>query len=583
MKKLALIVLILNLTFNVNASIPEGMPQSVYDGIVAQVMADEGHYDAVKVEEAISQWLLDQPVPPNDGVLVDAGSCSDCAADSQGTIAELPQPRNVKIKAKQRNNGTFTTTYKIKWKRPRALASDSPYAFSHYNVFVSKDGSSYETLEVTPKIKRNGRPKKKNKIKFKESQEGDYTVQVQAIYVESETTQTSNKSLDAQNKAVEYLASGWTNPKLYSIEKFDLRVSDLTGKLKDCVIAAGYTNSTLLKLFTKLDCRNSNLVDSDIVQIEDFYNLRSLIIDNNTAVTDISPLRNLAYLTLLSLEYNTNINLDFSKIIELEDLYLGHMELTALPDLSDMPELEFLDLTANKIRGGFNKLPDSLTVLVLDDNKIRSCDGLEGITIETISLSGGKLMSIDNCSLVSNLLYLDVEDAKNLDDMVDINNTGGYCMLSINNSDVKKVVGSRPINILRLEDNKNLKSVNLIKKESLDDPQNIYPDLIPQNVSLSGSNALKCSNYYNKKGLWDTRTTTSMSVSFDTTVDGLTLPSPTCFSEILTGYLNAEKCKPNEPNSFKVYTDEENVKRYLTWNHHDDAELWGSNSLYYLR
>ena len=69
MKKIAIILLLINLTFNIQASIPQGMPQSVYDDIVAQVMTDIGHYDAVKVEEAISQWLLDQPVQANDGTL----------------------------------------------------------------------------------------------------------------------------------------------------------------------------------------------------------------------------------------------------------------------------------------------------------------------------------------------------------------------------------------------------------------------------------------------------------------------------------------------------------------------------------
>ena len=133
MKRLALLILLAT-TLHSYADIPADMPETVYDDIVTQVMTETGYFDSVAIEEAISQWLLDQPLEANDAQLLDSGVCNVCEADSTGVDTGLNQPRNVKIKAKpnqQGSNLSYPTTYKITWKQPASLPANSAYQLSH--------------------------------------------------------------------------------------------------------------------------------------------------------------------------------------------------------------------------------------------------------------------------------------------------------------------------------------------------------------------------------------------------------------------------------------------------------------------
>jgi len=206
MKKIALLILLLT-GIHAQAGLPENMPQSVYDDIVQTVIADVGYFDSVAVETAISQWLLSQPLATTDANLIASGDCTNCLADNTDADSRFKQPRKVKVKAKQRPNGKYPSVLKISWKKPKKLPASirDEYELSHYKVFISKDNDSYEILEVLPKIKRNGKLKKKQSVRFKDRSTGSYQVQVQALY---SPVSTSNSASKVTNPAIKAVSKG---------------------------------------------------------------------------------------------------------------------------------------------------------------------------------------------------------------------------------------------------------------------------------------------------------------------------------------------------------------------------------------
>ncbi|MFK8011799.1 MAG: hypothetical protein AB8B80_07150, partial [Marinicellaceae bacterium] len=349
------------------------------------------------------------------------------------------------------------------------------------------------------------------------------------------------------------------------------------GDLKTCITDAGYPETTLLRIFTKLDCRSRGLDNTDVVQIEDLFNLRSLILDDNNAITDISPLNTLSYLTLLSLEYNVNINMDFSDIDEIEDLYLGHMNLSNLPDLSNMVDLEFLDLTSNNIKDGFTNLPESLSVLVLDDNKVKSCLGLDGLAIESISLSGRKVNSFENCSLVEGLKNLTIVDTPNITGNHNINSFAGFCSLELINTNISELKGRRPINSLTLSDNPILEKFNVIRP-GLTNTNSNFPNLVPSYVILKGSSNMYCKKLYDVEEFWLNNDKLDMTVSFSTTVNSVEEPSPVCPTINHEFLFNREaSCKAEKILNLNAVRVNKQNKFALTWDQTDHA-LWGITS-----
>ncbi|MBL4660369.1 MAG: VCBS repeat-containing protein, partial [Alcanivoracaceae bacterium] len=574
MKRLALLIL-LTTTLHSQASIPDNMPEIVYDDIVDQVFLDAGFYDSAKIEEAISQWLLAQPLPNSDGQLIESGGCETCVGDDLTTDASFHQPRNLKIKAKANPQGEFPTTYKVTWKEPAPLPANSPYKISHYNVYLSKNSQSYEIFKVEPKLKRNGKLNKNLQLKIKDAEQGQYSVQVQAVYISAPTS-----TIKSQQKSVEYITSGWTDQTLYVATHGMLRVIDLTGALKTCINSAGYQDIFPLHVFTLLDCRNSNLQDSDILQLADFTNLQSLVINNNPAVTDLSALYDLAYLSLLSLEDNLNINLSLGNLTELKDLYLNNMGLTSLPDLSTNNTLEFLDLSDNQIATGFVNLPVSLTVLKLNNNIISSCAGLSGFDIETVELEGDQVTSISECSGINGLKYLNVTNAVNLTGDHYINDFAGFCGLNIENTNIGKLKGGRPVNFLSVRNNAQLDIVNLIKParnfiNSSNGGLYINPPLIPLMVRLDGSNNMSCKDLYESKILWDDNNVLDMTVPVTVTENSIEKTMSACPARNNPKtFILPNTCHPELVLDFTAIKDPLSYNYSLNWSQ-TDHDIWG--------
>ncbi len=215
MKNITLLLALLITTILAHASVPDDMPESTYNQIIQQVIQDKGYLDMSAVQESIAQWQLQQPLPVTDGQLIESGTCSDCFGNDQGTDSQFKQPRNIKVKAKKHSNGKYPSVLKIKWKKPKKLDASirDLYTLSHYLIYIAKDGQSYEILRKEAKYKKNGKLKKKQRIKFKDKETGAYSVQVQAVYQQIVTNKSQQKSF---NKAgVSESTSPWTIAKVY--------------------------------------------------------------------------------------------------------------------------------------------------------------------------------------------------------------------------------------------------------------------------------------------------------------------------------------------------------------------------------
>ncbi|VAW40745.1 hypothetical protein MNBD_GAMMA01-1683, partial [hydrothermal vent metagenome] len=568
-----LILILIFLTINTRAAIPENMPEAVYDAIVEQVLIDVGYFDAIEIEERISAWLLNQPLPNTDGELIEAGSCSTCEASTSGDTG-FNQPRRVRVKAKLRPNGRFPTVLKIRWKKPKKLNNTlaSQYEVSHYLIYISKDGASYEILRKNAKYRRNGKLKKNQRIKFKDRSTGNYTVQVQAVYTPVGNKSTNSKNTDEQN-------SGYTDTKPFETQADLTTVGELTGAIQTCLLANDYLASTVLADINKAaECASQNLQDSDIVQMQLLSNVRSIDISNNPAITDTSSLQNLNYLETLILSGNPGLSLPvFDGFTELQNLYLANMDLTALPDLTTNAALTFLDLSDNRITGGFaTNLPDKLTALKLNNNPVFTCDGLGGIHIESLELST-KIQDISDCAKIDGLKYLSVKDASSLNAIQNIDNFVGFCGLNIQNTSIKKLEGKRPIKNLSLINNLQLKNTNVIT-DGKDTNDDVYPALIPSYVSLTGSNNMACRNVYNKQEEWQSNPKLDMSVPVYTKVDGIEKTSYVCPPiKPAFYYTKPTTCKPNKINDLTAIQTTNPIKYSLVWDQTEHL-TWGVTS-----
>ncbi len=596
MGKIFSIIVFLIATSLAQADIPENMPQSIYDQIIQKVIQDKGYLDMSAVQEGIAQWQLQQPLPPTDGILVETGNCTTCSADTQGTSAQFKKPRNIKVKARRHANGKYPSVLKIRWLKPKKLKPSirSQYKVSHYLIYISKGGQSYEVLKKKARYFKNGKLKKHQRIKFKDRSTGSYEVQVQAVYkLKTATAKSAQKNIN-KGASTGYI-SPWSPSNSFETQNKYTTVGQYTGAINTCLNNNGFVDATLLTAVDpSIDCTGYNLQNADIDLMANLTNIRSIIIANNPAVTDISALANLNYLEYLDLSNNPNIALpDFSLFSELTTLKLANMGLTTVPDLSTNDLLTALDLNDNAITSGFDLLPNILEVLDAKGAATNPCDTIPGgTTIDSLTLSGPAITSIESCANVSGLRYLTVNDAPNLELInggigigngsskvsVSIDNFAGFCGLTFNNTNLEILEGSRPINRLNLIDNTNLQQIKTIKP-AYNQGTNSYPDLIPASVRIQGSDSMDCSAIYEKKTFKETLPILQMQgKSVFTKVNGVEKNSKQCpYTAQADAHIFPNICKPDPIQSLNIYQDTNTQRRYITWekNPNHDYTLWG--------
>ena len=548
------------------------IPQAERDRITQEVITELGRYDAAEIEKRARLWLVEQPLPPSTGELVDGGNCvSGCRLPEVRGVS-LPEPKNVKVKGKK-NKGYYSQHLQVKWKRPSKLPSDSPYRLNHYLVHVSKDNAEYQVYKVDTKFKNNGKPKKKQKIQFQNLPDGDYLFQVQAVY-ENIATRSGSSNKEYQQVFTRGSSGGG------SVKGAKKDVGDLQGHanaLYACVSSIYADTVTLDSITNPLDCSNSGLDDADLdnsnAALSDFIGLTSINISNNPLINDFSALADLPNLSWLDISYNTGIQ-NWDLLPEIDTFIMVAVNAPAFPQGILGTEISYIDVSQNSIATWLNFLPTvDIDVFKMNDNTANvNFNDMNGKSIETLELKNSSLTDIDDLSGINGLKNL-VLDGSNLTGITDISSYSGFCSLSLDNTNIEELNGHRPISFLSLQNIESLAEINTIGY--FNNGTEIY---LPNDIKLVGSNNQLCEDYYQKQNLWNTIQHVDMSSSFPVDMGGgATANSPVCppYLLLLNLYGPAQSCMPNEPKEIKVYDESGSNRLYLEWEEYDTQQQWG--------
>ncbi len=579
------------------------VPDTVRDQITNEVISEQGYYDAATIEERIREWQMQQPQPKASGEMTESGNCNG-SCEQTGGDASLPMPRDVKFKGKM-VDGEYTQNLIIKWKRPQALPEGSSYKLKNYKIIVSKDGTIYEKFKVKAKFKNNGKPKKHQKLKLRGLEPGNYTVQVRAKYKDTSTTAnktTNNKSTGA--------SSPWSSSVSASSKKGDYTVGDvkgISGIVFQCLLDDGYenvfnqlqavTNSTLLSDVVSLACIEKGLVDADVQLIGDYMTgLTYLDIKKNPSISNIAPLGGLAHLSWLNLTRNAAVDLsplgNGTWFDSLETLYLGRLNLTQIPVIPDSVTL--LGLAQNQISdnaGGYYPA-DPLDTLIMNNQKAfwdpaGTAHGplvlndqfllnlvANNVEVKTFKAYHTVITKLSNLAGLTGLENLDIWNA-DLEPTQRLDNISGFCSLSIRSDQMIKLTKKRPVHYLDLSDSPLLKNVTLLRSISTDHQYR------PVSRTLTGSNALFCTAYYDILDSTEPLVSTPGAVQPFNLVNGDPAVIPSCpTTSPVTPVLNhAAYCKPDQLayGAVRVYEDSATSKRFISWTQnplHDYAR-WG--------
>lgn len=161
-----------------------------------------------------------------------------------------------------------------------------------------------------------------------------------------------------------------TISSLYNNEDFNLNLSG--NNITDISALRNLTNLSILSL------KKNNI--TNINPIANLTNLKSLDINENQ-ISDISPLANLKKLKILKI--NKNIIEDLSpltSLIKLEDLYLNDNKIKDISSLASLIKLKYLNLNNNEIIkiSAVSNLTD-LNSLLLANNKIKDISALSNL------------------------------------------------------------------------------------------------------------------------------------------------------------------------------------------------------------
>ncbi|MCF6300416.1 MAG: hypothetical protein L3J52_04785 [Proteobacteria bacterium] len=590
---LIILLLLISTSLTANTTIPD----TQRDIIISEVMTELGYYDAAEIEARVRLWKLVQPIPRASGETIASGSCADASCPPDASTGNLPKPRKVKVKGKIKN-GKHTQNLKVRWKRPKKLPAGSSYEFKHYEIYLSFNGMSYEYFQVEPKYKNNGKLKKFQRIKFKGLEQGDYNVQLRAVYATttSNTTSSLNKSSDGSG------GSSWTNkkgiPVLPNSSTVSILLSEGVTDLYNCVIADGNTDTTVITSISNLICRTSGLGDIDVAYLTNFTGLVQLDLRKNYAITSIGLLSELPLLSWLHLAKITTItDLDsLQNFDSLETIYIKEMGLTQLPLLPE--SVTYINASFNNITdnaGGF--FPTSALNTLVINSKADGTFGpgvtnsfissLGSTAIETITAKNSQINNVSVFNSVQSLGNLNL-NGSNLEPVQNIEAFGGFCSLTIGSSDVIAVKGHRPIEFFYANNLPSLELLEPLEAGAILEtgfgggaPENTL--YFPLQTWLSGSNKLQCAHLDKAQAnSSDPNVTTmyDMTVSYPSeykngnTIE--TLWSPICVVSYAASILDLPvNCSPNPPEMFNVFEDINTQTRFLSWTKDPDHDYTG--------
>ncbi|MFC3194883.1 RHS repeat-associated core domain-containing protein [Marinicella sediminis] len=568
------------------------VPDAVMQQIIADVMADEGGYDAAEIDFRVREWQINQPPEDSSGEVTNSGSCSESCVQSGGNDA-LPMPRNVKIKGRE-VNGSLDKHIVITWKRPPALPEGSDLQLKNYRVILAKDGQTFKKYKVKAKFRANGKPKVKQKLKLRNLEDGNYTVQVRAKYKSTSSSLNSKASTLAGTAETSSggMNSGWSGAESGIVESTVTWVGDLqpiAPNLYQCIVDHQYTNLTDVTDVTNIICTNKGLVNDDLVGLQYLSGLVQLGLKDNIGISDTTFMsyKSLSSLTWLDLSGNVNLDIEtgdpLSELSALEILVLRNMQLENIPAIPET--VTFLNLNDNNLENN-DRFPaeTSLETLVIDRNKNSSGQfnlsdsfflAMGDLDIRTIKVRQSALTNVSAFEKILGLENL-VLRGGNLESVQDFRNLSGFCSLNISDSpNIAALTYSRPVQFLELNNNPLLGTVSLLNS----------PDFRPVQTNISGTNNLICGTYYEylDNTAPEFNHTSWVTPPFQLG-NGNDPVIPLCPATAIMSIINLpDQCKPNAfPASlFGVYSDDASNRHYIDWeqNKLQDYARWGVTHL----
>ncbi|MFV0543016.1 MAG: RHS repeat-associated core domain-containing protein [Marinicella pacifica] len=556
-------LIILNFCITLNSKAIVVVDDTLRLQIAQQVINEKGFYDATEVEKRARLHLLDQPVPDVGGTLVDSGSCYvGCDPNSNRVSHGWPMPMVTAIQGPE-IKGFHLPNVRVKFKSVASeLSVNERESLIRYEIFLSKNSATYEHYEVDLHRARDGDLPGKQFLRIKNLDPGNYNVYFRSVYLDGGVEKFSDFSL----------------PESFSVVSFDDTVDDiLNATLKTCVLSNGYQSSDLIKEIERLDCSNSGLTNDSLDELKNkFIGVRYLSLANNSGLTAWGQLGPMVQLSWLDLSDNPQMGIasalyagDFDSII------LQNMNLSSVKGVPY--NATYVDLSHNNITASFTELNYQardwpIAALNLSDNQIIPSDSASDFTteisgqyIDAIDLSHSGIKDVADLSGINGLKHVNINNAAELNGTQDITNFAGLCGFSMNNTEVRQFRGIKPIQFVSLTNN-----------DSLDRAQTLNSGLYwPMRVDLSGSNALKCGNYYN---FIDATTPPLVPLLNDMSVAGDPSNFPACPEINWQAVFNhADTCKPNKINHVKVREDTATSRRFLTWTAYspEQYDQWG--------
>ncbi len=538
-----------------------------------EVINELGFYDAMEVEKRARLHLLDQPIPDIPGKKQGSGQCNTVPCYPITKPFSYPVPNPLKVQGTLLNKMNMPNI-RLKFSgRNEQHTAETEAGLNAYVIRIVKDGAYYEDYSFNALRTADGGLPAVQFARIRNLQPGNYEIHLASYYY-----------INGQGSYTDF-----TSFESFTVTAFEKVVAELADpQLKSCILANGHSQSDLLKDLEKLDCANSGLTDNSVTELKNnLISLRYLNLSNNNQLTKWGGLGSMTHLSWLDLSDNPQMNVAGARGAgDIDSIILSGLNLSSVQGASW--NASYIDLSNNNITGAYSELfrpnrSEAIQALDLSGNPVVTATdpagfktAVTGQFIDAIDLSQTDIQDVNDLVDTNGLKHVNLNGASQLSTTQDITDFGGFCGFSMSNTPVKNFNGTmKPIQFLNLSNNPDMYKVQALN-QSLAEPQNFWP----LHVDLSGSNAMKCGNYYN---FIDFTTPpdafpllTSMGVSG---LDPATLP--TCPMINWPGVFNqAEDCMMHKVETASGYEDITTQTRYITWtlNHaavDDIYQRWG--------
>ena len=519
-----------------------------------QVINELGFYDAMEVEKRSRLHLLTLEGLDVPGKSQGGGNCKSSSCLPTTLPFTYPVPK-AKVIQGPTVNGSNLPNVRLKFSgRNSAHTAETEAGLKGFYFRIVQNGLTYEDYYVDLIRAADGGIPKNQFLRIKNLTPAAYNIHMASVY-----------NINGSQSVTDYVSF-----KQMVVVAFNDTVSELTDlPLKNCVLGNGYGQNTEIKTITHLDCSNTGLTDASLVEMKNkFIGVRYLNLSNNSQLTTWGSLSNMVQMSWIDLSHNPQMYAGGPAVAgDLDSIVLSHMNLSAVEGVPY--NASYADLSHNNIDTGYDQLKlsarsEGLAALNLSHNPVVSSadptgfkTSISGQFIDAIDLSHTDINDVNDLAGINGLKHVNLNNALQLNNTQDISQFSGFCGFSMNETAVRQFRGTyKPIQFLSMTNNPNLDRV-----QALNQNPEVQTNYWPMRVDLTGSNALKCDNYYNfidattEPGAWPLLSDVA-----------LVSNEPQCPTVNWPGVFNhAEYCKPNKINQIQVLEDQQSSQRFITW------------------